>query len=446
MRKQLNALSQNEFFRNVATLMTGSTIAQLIALAIYPVLSDIYSPEEHGLFSLYMSIIAITGIMSTGRYQMAILMPKDDKKAMNLAALGVSFSIALSLLLLLMVIFLRSEISTLFKNENLERWLWYVPLSTFLIALFQVSIYWFNRHKNFRQTAAANLAQSLTNSGVKLSTSNAIQSGGGLIAGAIVGQIVGAFWFLVQWVRKFSSHFRDISFAGMRTVAKEYYRFPFFNLPNNLVNNISNALPVFLISTFFTAHQVGLYGLGFAMIFRPMGLVVNSMEQVFSQRIIKKFNDHLPVWKDVRLLLLRSFQIGVIPFLLAGIFGPFIFKTIFGAEWEESGRFMQLLIPWFFAAFMANQLTFLPDLFSKQKTYFLLNLLRFVLRIGGMSIGIIKDDIYLMLGMFSLVSFLIVVITLIWYVKMVKDYEAQGNDATSVIERPVDPNTEESSE
>lgn len=405
--------------------MTGSTIAQLIALAIYPILSDIYSPEEHGLFALYMGIIAITGIISTGRYQLAVLMPKDDKKAVNLVAIGLLIAIAFSLILLLVVIFFRSEISALFKNEGLKRWLWFVPLSTFLIALFEVSIYWFNRHKNFRQTAVANLAQSVTNSGVKLSTSNAIQSGGGLIAGAITGQVVGAFWFLMLWIRKFRCHFRDISLAGMKDVAKEYYRFPYFNMPNNLINNISNALPIFLIATFFSTHQVGLYGLGFAMIFRPMGLVVNSMEQVFSLRIIQKYNDNLPIWKDVRLLLVRSIQIGILPFLLAGIFGPFIFKTIFGPEWEESGRFMQLLIPWFFSAFLANQITFLQDLFSKQKTYFMLILLRFVLRIGGMSIGIYYDDIYLMLGMFSLVSLLVVVVILIWFVAMVKAYEAK---------------------
>ena len=427
MRKRLDALTKNEFFRNVATLMTGSTIAQIIALAIYPILADIYSPEEHGLFSLYMSIIAITGILSTGRYQIAILMPKEDKRAMNLVALAMAIAVVVSLILLLVVIFFRSEISGLFKNEGLEKWLWFVPLSTFLIAIFQVSIYWFNRHKNFRQTAAANLAQSVTNSGVKLSTSNAIQAGGGLIAGAITGQIVGAFWFLIQWMRKFTSYFRSVSFKEMGSVAKEYYRFPSFNMPNNLVNNISNALPIFLISTFFTAPQVGLYGLGFAMIFRPMGLIVNSMEQVFSQRIIKKYNENLPIWKEIRLLMLRSFQIGFIPFLLAGIFGPFIFRTIFGAEWEESGRFMQLLVPWFFAAFLSNQLTFLPDLFSKQKTYFMLNLIRLVLRIGGMSIGIYLDNIYLMLGMFSLASLLIVIVTLIWYVVMLKRYEAERN-------------------
>ncbi len=423
MRRKLRSLYSSEFFRNVATLMTGSTIAQLIALAIYPVLTKIYTPDEHGLFSLYMGIIAITGIISTGRYQLAILMPAEDKKAVNLAALGLLLSIGVGLILLVVVALFREQIAGMFKVPGIEKWLWFVPLSTVLIGFFQVSIYWHNRHKQFRRTAIGNLSQSIVNSGVKLSTSGTVPAGGGMVLGAIAGQVAGAGYFLFSWLRKFRMHFTDISRAGMKEVAAIYYRFPGFNLPNNLVNSISNSMPVFLIGAYFGAADLGLYSLGFTMIFRPMNLVTNSMEQVFSQRVIKKYTERISIRRDVITLIKRSFQIGIIPFLLAGIFGPLIFRTIFGAEWEVSGRYMQLLIPWFFTAFMANQLTFIPDLFSLQKTAFLLNIIRLVLRIGGMVIGIWQQDILLALGLFSAASFLVVVVTLFWYIQLVRAFE-----------------------
>jgi lipopolysaccharide exporter len=423
MRRKLRSLYSSEFFRNVATLMTGSTVAQLIALAIYPVLTKIYEPDELGLFSLYMGIIAITGIVSTGRYQLAILMPAEDKKAVNLAALGFLLAVGVSLVLLVVVILFRGGIAGAFQVPGIEKWLWFVPLSTVLIGFFQVSIYWHNRHKRFRNTAAGNLVQSIVNSGVKLTTSGAVPAGGGLILGAIAGQVAGAGYFLFTWLRRFRSFFKAVSREGMKEVAVLYYRFPGFNLPNNLVNNISNSLPVFLLGAWFGAAELGLYSLGFTMIFRPMNLVTNSMEQVFSQRVIKKFNDRISIRRDFFTLLKRSFQVGIIPFLLAGIFGPLIFRTIFGAEWEESGRYMQLLVPWFFTAFMANQLTFIPDMFSVQKTAFLLNIIRLVLRIAGMAAGIWQQDILLTLGLFSGASFIVVVVTLFWYAKLVRSYE-----------------------
>ncbi len=425
MRRKLRSIYSSEFFRNVATLMTGSTIAQLIALAIYPVLTKIYTPDEHGLFSLYMGIIAITGIIATGRYQLAILMPSEDKKAVNLAALGLLLSIGVGLILLVVVALFREQIAGMFKVPGIEKWLWYVPLSTVLIGFFQVSIYWHNRHKHFRSTATGNLTQSIVNSGVKLTTSGAVPAGGGLILGAIAGQVAGAGYFLFSWLRKFRIHFTGISRAGMKEVAAIYYRFPGFNLPNNLVNSISNSMPVFLLGAYFGAAELGLYSLGFTMIFRPMNLVTNSMEQVFSQRVIKKYTERISIRRDVITLIKRSFQIGIIPFLLAGVFGPLIFRTIFGAEWEVSGRYMQLLIPWFFTAFIANQLTFIPDLFSLQKTAFLLNIIRLVLRIGGMVVGIWQQDILLALGLFSAASFLVVVVTLVWYVRLVRDFDKE---------------------
>ncbi|MCF8224403.1 MAG: oligosaccharide flippase family protein [Bacteroidales bacterium] len=416
---------RSDFFRNVATLMTGSTVAQLIALAIYPILTDLYEPEDFGLFSLYMGIIAITGILSTGRYHLAILMPSDDKNALNVASVAFVISVMVGLFLLSIVALFRKPIAAVFNNPGIEQWLWLVPLSTFLIAFFQISIYWHNRRMSFRNTAAGNLVQSITNSAVKLSTSGTLPSGGGLISGAIAGQLAGSGFFFYRWIVKFRHYFKNISWVSMKEVSRTYYRFPGFNMPNNLVNNISNSLPVFLISAYFGAAELGFYSLGFTMIFSPMNLVTNSMEQVFSQRLIAKYNNGVTIWKDFSTLLKRSFQLGFIPFLLAGIFGPFLFRIIFGAEWEVSGNYMRLLMPWFFTAFMANQLTFIPDLFSRQKTAFLLNVIRLLLRIAGLAIGIYYQDIMLALGLFSLSSLTIVIVTLIWYIRLVKRFEGE---------------------
>ena len=38
-----------EFFKNVITLISGTTVAQIISLAIYPALSRMYTPEDFGV-------------------------------------------------------------------------------------------------------------------------------------------------------------------------------------------------------------------------------------------------------------------------------------------------------------------------------------------------------------------------------------------------------------
>ena len=76
-------LLKSEFSRNVMTLLTGSVIAQFIPLLLTPILSRLFSPEEFGLFAFYISIITLFSAIATGRYELAILLPKDDKKAIN---------------------------------------------------------------------------------------------------------------------------------------------------------------------------------------------------------------------------------------------------------------------------------------------------------------------------------------------------------------------------
>ncbi|QLK87927.1 hypothetical protein E3U36_07160 [Arsenophonus endosymbiont of Aphis craccivora] len=69
-------MPQTEFARNVVTLMTGTTIAQAIPIAISPLLTRIYTPKDFGVLALFISIIAILGSIANARYELAIMLPE----------------------------------------------------------------------------------------------------------------------------------------------------------------------------------------------------------------------------------------------------------------------------------------------------------------------------------------------------------------------------------
>ena len=103
----LNRLKpKSEFARNVLTLMTGTTIAQAIPIAISPILTRIYTPEDFGIFALYMSMASILSVVATGRYELAIMLPKKDEDAINIVALSLIISFLVSFIALLIVFFL----------------------------------------------------------------------------------------------------------------------------------------------------------------------------------------------------------------------------------------------------------------------------------------------------------------------------------------------------
>ena len=81
-------LPKSTYAKNVLTLMTGTGLAQAIPIAISPILTRIYTPEEFGVFALYMAIASILTVLVTGRYEMAILLPKKDPDLIFLTDFG----------------------------------------------------------------------------------------------------------------------------------------------------------------------------------------------------------------------------------------------------------------------------------------------------------------------------------------------------------------------
>lgn len=438
MLNRIRELKKSEFLRNVFTLMSATTAAQGIAILIYLVLAKIYSNSEHGIFALYMSIIAVTGIISTGKYESAVLIPRDDRKAMHLVALGSLLTLSFSLLLLILVSVFHRQLALLLGDVLIEKWLWYVPLSTLLIGLFQNQSYWSNRKKRYGSMAVANVGQSLSNSAIKVSTSKVFANGGGLIAGAIIGQMIGIGLFLRDFIKKDILLFREVSFTGIKEVAKEYNFFPRFNMLHNLVNNFSSSLPIFVIASRFGSGSAGLYSFGFLMIFRPVTLVTSSFTQVFSQKIISQYNKGQKIFTDVRRLFVRLVQFGILPFVIAGIAGPFLFTVFFGDKWTEAGRYMQILLPWIFLVLISSPLSFLPDMLRRQQKAMWLDILKFAVRIPALFIGVYYNNIYLAIILFSMVSTVSVGYSLYWYLQIAKKADfIKTTHPVKVLELPV---------
>ncbi|MDC1200166.1 oligosaccharide flippase family protein, partial [bacterium] len=108
--QKLKSFFSSEFSKNVLTLMTGTTISQAIPLAATPILTRIYTPEDFGVLALFSSITAILGLLATGKYEMAILLPKDDKDALNIVYLSVILSAIFSIILFTIVFLFNYEI------------------------------------------------------------------------------------------------------------------------------------------------------------------------------------------------------------------------------------------------------------------------------------------------------------------------------------------------
>lgn len=90
---------KSSFNKNVLTLATGVSIGQAIPLLISPILTRIYSPEDFGILALFLSIATLISVISSGRYEQAIMLPDTDEEAMHLTVISWTFAAISSVLM-----------------------------------------------------------------------------------------------------------------------------------------------------------------------------------------------------------------------------------------------------------------------------------------------------------------------------------------------------------
>jgi O-antigen/teichoic acid export membrane protein len=90
--------------KDVLTLSIGNAIAFVAPVMLYPVLSRVFTPSDYAIFGLYSSIFALLEIASAGRYDFAVVMPKEDDDAINIVAGGLIISVIYSIFIFILTV------------------------------------------------------------------------------------------------------------------------------------------------------------------------------------------------------------------------------------------------------------------------------------------------------------------------------------------------------
>ena len=332
---------KSEFSRNVLTLMTGTTIAQAIPIAISPILTRIYTPKDFGIFALYMSVASILSVVATGRYELAIMLPKKDEDAVNIVVLSILISFFVSFIALLIIFFFNAPITSLLGDPKIANWLYFIPLTVLMTGLYQSFNYWSNRKKEYRQLASSRIIKSTTISSTNLFMGFSGFGSGGLIGSTILGQGV-ATLFLGRLIFKDDREiFSKIKKLKVFALAKKYIDYPKKSSIGALFNTISYQAEYILFSIFFLFKDVGIYYF--------VNKIINIPKQFLSGSIWQSFLSHSQETKEYVLISLKSKQEKVIKYsilpMLSSIFiFPQLFIIIFGENWSEATEYFIPLI------------------------------------------------------------------------------------------------------
>lgn len=354
------------FSRNVLTLVTGATIAQAIPLSIMPILTRLYTPEDFGLWALFIAMVAIIGSVSGGRYELAIMLPRHDKDAVNILALGALVATVISLTLLLVVVIFNDHLVQWLGSTELSLWLYFVPLSVLLTAIFNLLTYYNNRRKYYSDLRNAAILKSVVLAIVQLSVVLVKGGPAGLISGQIASQLA-ANTKLCRNVLEQRSLFLSVSWPKLIAVAKRYSNFPRYSVLAALANTSSTHLINILISTFYGVASLGNFALVQRALGAPSTLVGQAVGHVLFQEATeeKQRTGKMTVTfqETTKKLVMTGFPIfAVAYFLVEDLFG-----FVFGSEWKIAGSYAKILIPFFFVRFVVAPLTMINQVNLKNR-------------------------------------------------------------------------------
>ena len=415
--------SKQEFTRNSFTLLSTSTLAQLITFAVYPIITRLYSTQDLGVLNLWLSIIAVLAILSTGRYEPAIVMEKEDSGARALWQLTLLVNLGVLIIGQLAFTVFAHPIASLCKNpEGIEPWLPFIPLMVLLMGLWQGLNNYCIRQKHFKSIGEYNLVKSTVNSGLKVGFGFAGFLRSGLITSTLIAFASALAWSLIRVKVKIRELFRW-DWQEMKAMAKKYANFPKFEMPHAMSNTLASNLPILILPLSFGMDQIGLFSLALMIGFCPVNLFTNSMDQVLYKSVVDRRQKEEPVWPLIANFCKKTALV-LLPFFVVFFFiAEWFFGLLFGTEWIQAGEYFKILLPWLFLVTMTSSLTFIPKIFFKQRTAMLIEFTYIILRVLALCVGIWMQSFVAAIICFSAVSAVMVAIQLIWYFCLIKRNE-----------------------
>lgn len=391
---------KSEFSRNVLTLMTGTTIAQAIPIAISPILTRIYTPEDFGVFALFVAITAIFGSIANGRYELAIMLPKKDEDAINIFALGFIITCVISLFLLIITILFNDYFTTLLGNEEIRFWLYFVPLAVFLTGLWNILNYFNNRKKQYKDLAKATIIKSIVGAITQLSIGFVKQGATGLVSGTLLSQLFANTKLFLN-ITKDKVLLTKIKKVKIIALAKRYKDFPKYSMWAILANTLSQNLTNILISSFYSIATLGFYSFTQRILGMPSSLIGGSIGQVFFQQATKEKQETGKAIKTFNSTVKKLIIIGLPSFTVLFFIVEDLFAFVFGEEWRIAGTYATIVIPLFFIRFVVATVSAIDTIMERQNIFLLFNIV--LLTVGLLVIYFFRNDSFIIfLNAFSL--------------------------------------------
>jgi O-antigen/teichoic acid export membrane protein len=388
----------NSFWRNVASVFTGTAVAQAIPVLGSLVIARQYLPADFGIFSAWLGLVMLLAVVLSGRFE-TVLAIEADGEPRHKAFISTLATIMLTSLI-------AGCLLAAFYAFGLERQVaWMSHLSiTMAVALVPTSL----------SMAVSETWQSLAASEGKyrqLSIMRIAQTAGIVVFQIIGGQLFGSASALaighllgvwcgisIAWYMLPLGKIPDDFAATLKAFWIKHQRFPRLSLPADAINTAAGQLPILMVTSRFSPELAGYLALTMKVLGAPIGLLGRAVLDVFKRHAASSYRERGECRSDY-LETLRVLAAGSLLFCVFMYFASeTLFGFAFGSRWRDAGSLAVIFLPMFAMRFVASPLSYIVYIANKQHMDLLWQICLLVVTVVSLGVPI---DPHVSLRMYS---------------------------------------------
>ncbi len=363
----------------------GGIGAQAINLLSLPIISRLYTPEVYAVWAIVMATAGIFSSIACFRYELAIVIPKEEEEASSIfwwcviSSIGMGFIVA--------IIAQMPWLQEVIIAETVGNKWFYSLLSPLLVTTMGLILtmqYWNVRQQWYTLNSFVQIALVAITSilqviwAIRYSASSE-----GLLIGSIGGQFIAVILLLIYTGKR--PKISKIILRKIPQSLKQQWFFPLYSTPYTLFGEARVRASIFVLGYFLTSKEVGLYAFVYRVMNFPVSLVSNALRPVLFQETASK---GVQSQEDKINQILRWLAIVIIPFVaLYFFYAKELFVLFFGEKWAGSGFIGKFLILPVFTFLFCNWMDRIMDVLKKQCLVLILEVVFASMSVGGLWLG-----------------------------------------------------------
>lgn len=350
------------FLKNFFQLAIGTIIAQVISIAVSPLITRIYTKEELGIYTLLLTIVSIFGSVICGRYDMKIVSVSTERESQALCKGSIQITLASSVIVTLgyytYLIFFTKESS---YTAQYTFWVFPILIGTGLVNIFTS---YNNRHKEYAIISKVGILRSLIQSGFSVILGYMHFNVFGLILSQILGVFSGLSWQSKEFRKNYKS---PISQKEVNKVLLNNSKQPLFSVPAVLAATSAYSITNIFISSLYGLSVLGSYSISFRLLGMPLSIISTNISRLFFKEGSIEYDKTRSVKRTFLKISLLTFLIALPMVVFLELFAPQLFSFFFGASWKDAGVYVQYLAPMFGIRLVVTSLATSLIILNKQQ-------------------------------------------------------------------------------